>query len=337
MTDPIQTGNPPQQGQQWYTDDILGWEDIFAAIPRSKAMPEKDVIPYGELLDKKYQFTPLPEVEVPTVQTPVDSNPVIQEAPIAPKKIVPPVVPQVAPTPSKSAMVQPKSVATPTPIAKEVPTVKEPIVVPVSTVTAVVPPVEPIVTPKEPIESIVEDKLPDIEEISPLEQVQPEKIVDTKFQTDVQKKFGELFFTTKKIYELKDKLWITDETFDILWADNDKIFISYRFLLDETNEAMLFITKIEQDKETEEETLNELRFTFNEETSSLEVVINDTLLFDEVQDFTEDQKKKMQVVDKLNKFIFLASEELRKLEKEIKEKEEEEKERKKLQEIFRNF
>ena len=90
-------------------------------------------------------------------------------------------------------------------------------------------------------------------------------------------------------------------------------------------------------EETEEETINELRFTFNEETSSLEVVINDILLFDEIQDFTQDQKKKLQVVDKLNKFTFLTSEELRKIEKEIKEKEEEERERRKLQEIFRNF
>ncbi|MEI8009531.1 MAG: hypothetical protein WCI00_09595 [bacterium] len=100
---------------------------------------------------------------------------------------------------------------------------------------------------------------------------------------------------------------------------------------------MIFITKIEQDQETEEETVNELRFTFNEETLSLEVVINDILLFDEIQDFTQDQKKKLQVIDKLNKFTFLTSEELRKIEKEIKEKEEAERERRKLQEIFRNF
>ncbi|HBB03490.1 TPA: hypothetical protein DCZ39_01105 [Patescibacteria group bacterium] len=108
-------------------------------------------------------------------------------------------------------------------------------------------------------------------------------------------------------------------------------------MIDETNDPILFITKIEQDKETEEETKNELRFTFNEESSSLEVMINDTLLFDEIKDFTEDQKKKLQVVDKINKFTFLASEEVRKLEKEIKEKEEAERERKRLQEIFRNF
>lgn len=100
---------------------------------------------------------------------------------------------------------------------------------------------------------------------------------------------------------------------------------------------MLFITKIEQEKDTEEETVNELRFTFNQESSSLEVVINDVMLFDEQEDFAQDQKKKLQVMDKLNKFIFLASEELRKIEKELKEKEEAEKERKRLQEIFRNF
>ena len=80
-----------------------------------------------------------------------------------------------------------------------------------------------------------------------------------------------------------------------------------------------------------------MRFMFNEETLSLEVLVNDTLLFDENKDFTEDPKKKMQVMDKLNKFIFLASEKLRKIEKDIKEKEESEMERRKLQEIFRNF
>jgi hypothetical protein len=80
-----------------------------------------------------------------------------------------------------------------------------------------------------------------------------------------------------------------------------------------------------------------LKFTFNQEISSLEVTVNDILLFDEIKDFTEDPKKKMQVSEKLNKFIFLASEEQRKLEKNIQAKEEEEREKKKLQDIFRNF
>jgi len=108
-------------------------------------------------------------------------------------------------------------------------------------------------------------------------------------------------------------------------------------VLDETNDPSLVITKIEQDKSTEEEKVNELRFVFNEDASSLEVMVNDILLFDEIQDFTQDQKKKMQVSEKCNKFIFLVSEEQKKLEKEILLKEEEEKEKRRLQDIFRNF
>lgn len=366
MTDPIQTDDPQQQGQQWYIDDILGWDDIFAAIP--KAALEKEDIPYGELLEKKYQFSPVPEVEVPTVNIPdtkIQTPPSEPVPPIAPPvpvtreipMVTPPlekpvvqIVPQVSPLPPKTPIIEKKPVPSPIHINKEIPKVvpsptvaiprnevKKQVDIPVSRPPAVSP-VEEKVQVKEPIAPIVPEKKPaEIQKEVPLKEVPVEDVLDTKFQTDVQKKFGELFSTTKKIYQLKDKLWITEETFDILWADNDKIFISYRFLLDETDEPILFITKIEQDKETEEETINELRFTFNEETSSLEVVINDTLLFDEVEDFTEDQKKKLQVVDKINKFTFLASEELRKIEKEIKEKEEAEQERKKLQEIFRNF
>ena len=296
MTDPIQQTNPQQQGQAGqqgqFHDDILGGEDIFATIPEA----EDDDLPYGDVLEKKYQFEPIPEVESDLSVSP---QPVVQPAtaPITEPLAAPVVQPAVAPITQ--------------------PTAAQPVNIP---------------------EPIAEEEVKNIEHEAWIEQTKVEGLLDTKLQTDVQKKFGELFFTVKKIYELKDKLWISDEeTFDILWADNDKIFISYRFLLDETNEPMLFITKIEQEKETEEETVNELRFTFNEETSSIEVMVNDTLIFDEIKDLTEDPKKKMQVSEKLNKFIFLASEESKKLEKEIKAKEEAEQERRKLQDIFRNF
>ena len=82
---------------------------------------------------------------------------------------------------------------------------------------------------------------------------------------------------------------------------------------------MVSIIKKEQQKETEEETINQLKWTYNEESSSLEVMINDTILFNEQDDLLEDPKNKMQVIDKMNKFIFLASEELRKIEKIIKD------------------
>ncbi|MEI7918755.1 MAG: hypothetical protein WCH65_00645 [bacterium] len=108
-------------------------------------------------------------------------------------------------------------------------------------------------------------------------------------------------------------------------------------MIDETTDPTVFITKNEQNKETEEEVNNELKFILDTQRTSLQVMVNDTLLFDEAQDFAEDQKKKLQVVDKINKFMFLSSEEVRKLENVIKQKEEEERERKRLQEIFRNF
>jgi guanylate kinase len=94
---------------------------------------------------------------------------------------------------------------------------------------------------------------------------------------------------------------------------------------------------METNKEDEEETTHELSFYLSEQGTSLNVNLDEALLFDEEVDFQDDLKKKMQVTDKINKFIFLLSEEARKLEKEIREKEAEEQEKRKLQDIFRNF
>lgn len=326
-----------QTQQQWYTDDVLGWENIFPTIPDISQEDNKE---------DKYQFEPIPETieELDPSGIPPQPKPEIQQQPSV-QQVVAPVVQQPIPqprvqqttTPVVQQPVQPVRVqAVPSVVQQpQIPKV-EPVVVQTPT-----PPVskQEIPIPQEAIEEVAIDEVEpeEVEENTPVEEIETLIIEESKFQTDVQKKFGELFSTTKKIYELKNKIWITDDTFDILWANNDKVFISYRFLLDETSDPMLFITKIEEDKDTEEETNNELRFTFNEETQSLEVVVNEVLLFDEVEDFSEDQKKKLQVIDKINKFTFLASEELRKIEKEIKQKEEEERERRKLQEIFRNF
>lgn len=292
MTDPVQITDPQQQGSQWYTDDILGWDDIFNTIPESTS---EDDLPYGDVLEKKYQYEPIPEPQETAV---VQQEQTREEIPVV-EKVEPPVVEKAVVTEEK----------------KEVDDQK----------------VAPV------INAVAEREAQAIHQQAGIEQEKVWTLLDTKLQTDVQKKFGELFFTTKRIHAIKEKLWQKEEDFDILWADNDKLFVSYRFVLDETNDPTLVITKTEQDKTTEEETANELRFMFNEEVSSLEVMVNDTLLFDEIQDFTEDQKKKMQVSEKLNKFLFLVSEEQRKLEKEVQIKEEEEREKRKLQDIFRNF
>ncbi len=308
MTDPIQTANPQQQGQHWWhADDIFAWtDDIFATIPQANIDDED--LSYGDMLEKKYHFNEMPEVQAP-VQAPVQR---VVQAPVQQVQMQQPV-------PQMQRPVQQVQQVQQVPVQRQVQPVQMP------------------VAPAVQLQAVADKEIENIAREASIEQTKVWDLLDTKLQTDVQKKFGELYFTTKKIYELKDKLGFPDESFDILWADNDKIFISYRFLIDDTHEPILFITKIEQDKETEEEVVNELRFAFNEESNSLEVMINNVLLFDEIQDFTEDQKKKQQVVEKINKFTFLASEELRKIEKAIKEKEEAEKERRRLQDIFRNF
>ena len=325
MTDPVQTSNPQQQWQQqWYTDDMVAWEDIFATIPQANSLEE--TVSSDDIGDDLYQFEPIPETLeqiVPPVIHPTVTIPKQEEQ-------VSPVVQE----PIPSIPIPTNPVPTVQPSSPGIPQVSN--TAPIQTPQVQQAPIQKIDIPEEEDAPVIPQPEPEESQL-PIEEPEEEISLATKLQTDVQKKFGELFFTTKKIYELKNKIWITEETFDILWANNDKVVISYKFLLDETSDPMIFITKIEQDQETEEETINELRFTFNEETSSLEVVINDILLFDEIQDFTEDQKKKLQVIDKLNKFTFLTSEELRKIEKEIKEKEEAERERRKLQEIFRNF
>jgi hypothetical protein len=100
---------------------------------------------------------------------------------------------------------------------------------------------------------------------------------------------------------------------------------------------LLSITKIEEDKEVDEESVHELSFYVNESGNALNVNLDDVLLFDEQEDLQDDTKKSMQVLDKINKFIFLVSEALRKLQKDAREKEAAEQEKRKLQDVFRNF
>ncbi|MCX6824411.1 MAG: hypothetical protein NT085_04790, partial [candidate division SR1 bacterium] len=97
MTDPIQGTNPPQQGQQGYTDDILGGDNIFIPIP--EAMPEDDKLAYTDMLEKQYHFDPIPEVEpVQPVVAPVRQQVQQPVAPVQPVQVpVQPVKVPVAP------------------------------------------------------------------------------------------------------------------------------------------------------------------------------------------------------------------------------------------------
>lgn len=97
------------------------------------------------------------------------------------------------------------------------------------------------------------------------------------------------------------------------------------------------MTKIETDKENGEETLHELSFYLNETNTFININLDEELLFDEEVDLQDDIKTKMQVTEKINKFIFLLTEEQKKLEKEIKARDAELEEKRKLQDVFRNF
>lgn len=158
-----------QGQQQSFSDDILGGEDIFTPVPELE-IDEED-LPYGDLLEKKYQFEPIPEDSESPVVVPVEPS-------------IPEVKPVAIPTP-----------VTPEPAAPEVP-----VPVQVEEQKREIPPVQPV--------SVTAPSVPEPEPVA----VSWENLL----QTDVQKKFGELFFTTKKVYELKEKLNISEESFDIL-------------------------------------------------------------------------------------------------------------------------
>ena len=55
---------------------------------------------------------------------------------------------------------------------------------------------------------------------------------------------------------------------------------------------------------------------------SIILFINDVELYDEISDLQKDPNKKMQVLEKMNKFIFLLDEEYKKIKKYKKEKQE---------------
>lgn len=144
--------------------------------------------------------------------------------------------------------------------------------------------------------------------------------------TDLQKKFYELVREIKTAHELVDK--DLSQWFDVLWWNDDRKKTMYKaFAWDN----FASIDKTESFKEETREEVNTLTFIL--ENKSLQVLINDELLYDELEDLVNDQPKTLQTLEKLNKFIFLISEECKKIEKIKKEKEQ----KSKIKWIFRNF
>jgi len=145
-------------------------------------------------------------------------------------------------------------------------------------------------------------------------------------KSDLQKKFYELIRETKNVHELVNK--DLSEWFDLLWWNDDRKKIMYKIFVWDN---FVNIDRIETLKDDESEETNTLSFVLKD--TSLKVNVDDELLYDEVEDLLENPGKKMQVSEKLNKFIFLVTEEYKKIEKQKKEKEK----KNQIKWIFRNF
>ncbi len=159
--------------------------------------------------------------------------------------------------------------------------------------------------------------------------------------SDLQQKFNELYQSVQSVYEIQGLS--EEQPFEVVGSDNDKIKVNYSFQVMNSEHTLLTIRK-ETDIQTQDQQQTQLKFVLNDQEKSLLVYLNDQLLFDEKEDLQEDSKKKMQVVDKLNKLSFLVSEYYSKLEKEHTERQEQEEEdakkkaeKKAMYDSFRNF
>lgn len=132
-------------------------------------------------------------------------------------------------------------------------------------------------------------------------------------KSNVQNKFFELQFETKKIFELVNKDF--SKWFDLLWANDDRQKMIYKLFI---QDDWLEIKKTTTDKTNETNTEHYL--SFNLQDDSLNIYIDHELLYKE-SDIQNDDGKIRQIIEKINKFIFLVTEEYKKISKDKKAKE----------------
>lgn len=184
-------------------------------------------------------------------------------------------------------------------------------------------------------ENIKEDEIETEEQKEEQDEIEKEKEAWTQREisvevdedkSDLQKKFYEIIRETKNVHELVKK--DLSEGFDLLGGNDDRQKTTYKiFVWDE----FVNIEKTEFNKSDESEEIHSLNFEL--ENNSLKINIDDETLYDELEDLLDNPSKKMQVSEKLNKFIFLVNEEYKKIEKDKKQKEK----RNIIKWIFRNF
>ncbi|MCF7835165.1 hypothetical protein K9M48_03880 [Candidatus Gracilibacteria bacterium] len=151
-------------------------------------------------------------------------------------------------------------------------------------------------------------------------------------KSDLIKKFEELVEKVREVFEAA-KLG-DDENLEIIGGDNGISKIIYNLWLIKSDDESVLIKKTETNNDSQEEEENSLEF--QQKGGYLQIILDEHLLYNE-EDIVDDENKKMQIIDKLNKFIFLVGEELKIYEREKKEKERMEQEKRKLRDIFRNF
>lgn len=152
---------------------------------------------------------------------------------------------------------------------------------------------------------------------------------DETQKSDLVMKFDELKGKVTNIYEVDENLEKGDKI-QILWADNEKIYVMYVMSVQEEENESVIIVKEETNRETDYKQTNTLEFMLDKTTNGLKVKLDDFLLYDEHKELVEKPNRKFQVMEKLDKFIFLLSEYVKHIEKD-KEK------RKELEAMFRNF
>jgi len=178
--------------------------------------------------------------------------------------------------------------------------------------------------------AVVEEVIP-----APVVEVTPTPVVETAVVeeapmievSDVKAKYNEL---ANNIGVLSNG---STEAIQIVGSNTDSAHVEYTFTKDED---IVEVTRTETNKETEDSSENIIAFVSSLDDGQIQVFLDDTLLFEE-EELLADPKKKMQVMEKFNKFIFLTGEKLKDVEKARKAQEAELQEKRRLQDIFRNF
>jgi len=138
------------------------------------------------------------------------------------------------------------------------------------------------------------------------------------------------FITLCSLVDTADSFNDSDEL-RLVWSDNDALYVSYLFSKD--HEAIV-INKEATDRKKDSSVSHVMRLFINDATE-LELVIDDISLFTE-SSLADDDKSRIQVLDKLDKFIFLLEEFVKEKEKE-QEEQKDKKQRSQAKSDFREF